>query len=154
MKKFLAVILASVNFVSGASFAYGDEVSNLTLEGDNTTTEETVNEYTNNEEIQRLLGIINAKIDIPKDFIFSDCGVLSSGISKDNIRVFKNFTFSKQNSESYITVKIDNENNIASYNYYEEESNNKDVQEKSEDECLKVAEVFLQKVIPEYYRER
>ena len=134
MKKFFALVL-SLFMLIGNSVVFAEDT-------------------TSSEKLEKIILSVKEKIDIPEEYTEFD---YSFNSSEDKNLYYLNWT--KESNESNndkqeITVSIDEDGNIFSYSFFDMKNNENDFsKKKSKQECLKVAEDFLKKVLPNNYSE-
>ena len=134
MKKFFALVL-SIFMLIGNSVVFAEDT-------------------TSSEKLEKIILSVKEKIDIPEEYTEFD---YSFNSSEDKNLYYLNWT--KESNESNndkqeITVSIDEDGNIFSYSFFDMKNNENDFsKKKSKQECLKVAEDFLKKVLPNNYSE-
>ena len=137
MKKFIAVILSSAMIFGGTSGVFADEAIPAALE--------------------QTISTVKDKIEIPKEYSEFEYSI---NTYDDKERYNLNWEKKEYDSDERkysISVSIDAEGNIYSYENYGVMSWKRGdfsiKNQKSKNECLKAAEDFLKKVLPENYSE-
>ncbi|MCI8805512.1 MAG: hypothetical protein HFE59_06400 [Clostridiales bacterium] len=137
MKKFIAVILSSAMIFGGTSGIFADESIPAALE-------------------QTIL-TVKDKIGIPKEYSEFEYSINTYDNKERYNLNWEKKEYESDDGKNLISVNIDAEGNIYSYENYSVMAGKRGdfsiKNQKSKGECLKAAEDFLKKVLPENYSE-